>query len=74
VREAEAWRAARYANPQAGITMEALSDHQGKQANTSLEKEDKMRREAFPPNDDDHYYPLPPAGTAHTRVTEHPVK
>ena len=56
------------------MTVEALTDRQGKQANTSLEKEEMLRREFFPLNDDDQYYELPPAGSAHTRVTEQAVE
>ena len=41
-----------------------------KQANTSLEKEEMLRHESFPPNDSDKYYELPPAASAHTRVAE----
>jgi hypothetical protein len=33
-----------------------------------------LRRESFPPNDNDQYYELPPAGSAHTRVTEQAVE
>jgi len=73
-RGAEVWRAARYANPRAGMTVEALTDREGKHANTSQEKEEMLRREPFPPNDDDQYYELPPAGRAHTRVTEQAVE
>jgi len=36
LRGAEVWRAARYANPRAGTTVEALTDREGKQVNTSL--------------------------------------
>jgi hypothetical protein len=54
--------------------VEALTDREGKQANTSLEKEEMLRRESFPPNDDDQYYELPPAGSAHTRITEQVVE
>jgi len=50
---AEVWRAAPYANPQAGTTVEALTDRDGKQANTSLEKEEMLRHKSFPPNDGD---------------------
>ena len=64
---------ARYANPRAGMTVEALTDREGKQANTSQEKEEMLRRESFPPNDDDQYYEPLPAGSAHTRVTERAV-
>jgi len=74
LREAEVWSAARYANPRAGMTMEALTDREGKQANTSVEKEEMLRRESFPPNDDDQYYELPPTGSAHTPVTEQAVE
>jgi len=74
LRGAEVWRAARYANPRAGMTVEALKDREGKQANTSLEKEEMLRHESFPPNDGDQYYKLPPAGSAHTRVTEQAVE
>jgi len=74
LREAEVWRAARYANPRAGTTVEALTDREGKQANTSLETEEMLRRKSCPPNDDDQYYELPPAGSAHTRVSEQAVE
>ena len=60
LRRAEVWRAARYTNPQAGTTVEALTDREGKHAYTSLEKEVMVRRESFPPNDDDEDYELPP--------------
>jgi len=74
LRGAEAWRAARYANPRAGTTVEVLTDREGKQVNTSLEKEEMLMHESFPPNDDDQYYELPPAGSANTRVTEQAVE
>ena len=74
LRGAEEWRAARYGNPPAGTTVEALTDRDGKQANTSLEKEDILRHEFFPLNDGDQYYELPPAGSGHTRVTEQAVE
>ena len=38
LRRADVWRAARYANPQAGMTVEVLADRAGNQANTSLER------------------------------------
>jgi len=68
-RGAEDWRATRYANPRVCMTVEALTDRDGKQANTAMEKEDMLRRESFPPNNNDQYYELPPAGSEHTRVT-----
>jgi hypothetical protein len=66
---AEVWRAARYGNPRASMTVEALTDGEGKQANPATEKEEMLRRESFPPNDDDQSYELPPAQSAHTRIT-----
>jgi len=68
------WSAARYTSPRAGMTVGSLTDKDGKQANTSLEKEEMLRHESFPPNDGDQYYELPPAGSAHTRVTEQAVE
>jgi len=74
LRGAEVWRAVRYANPRAGMTMEALTDREGKEANTSQEKEEMLRRESFPPNDDDQYYELLPAGSPPTHITEQAVE
>jgi len=71
---AEVWRAARYVKPRAGITVEALTDREGIQGNTSLEKEEMRRHKSFPPNNGDQYYELHPAVSAHTRVTEHAVE
>ena len=70
---AEVWRAARYANPRAGMTVEALTDRQGKLANTATEKEEMLRRKSFRPNDNDQYYELPPAWSAHNRITKQAV-
>jgi len=67
---AEEWRAARYVNPRVGTTVEALTDRDGKHANTSLVKKEMLRLESFPPNDGDQYHKLPPLGSALTRVTE----
>jgi len=74
LRGAEVGRAARHANPRAGMTVEALTDRDGKRANTSLEKEEMLRHESIPPNDGDQYYELSPAGSTHTRVTEQAVE
>jgi hypothetical protein len=74
LRGAEVWRAAKYVDTRAGATVEALTDREGKQANTAMEKEEMLRLESFPLNDDDHYYELPPAGSAHMRVTEQAVE
>ena len=54
--------------------MDALTDREGKQANTSLEKKEMLRPESFPPNDNDQYYEQPPMESAHTSVTEHAVE
>jgi hypothetical protein len=72
--EAEVWRAAQHAKPCEDTTMEALTVREVKQANTLREKEEILRRESFPQNDDDQYFELPPAGSAHTRVIEQGVK
>jgi hypothetical protein len=56
------------------MTVEALTDREGKQANTSFENEGMLRRESFPPNHDYQYYELPPAGSAHTHVTDQAVQ
>jgi len=74
LRGAEGWRAAQCVDPRAAATVEALTDREGKQANTTIEKEEMLRGESFPLNDDDQYYELPPAGSAHTKVTEKAVE
>ena len=61
-------------NPRAGITLEALTDREAKLANMSLENEKMLRCEMFLPNDGNQYYKLPPAGYAHTHVTEQAVE
>jgi len=71
---AEVWRAAPYANLRPGATMQALTDREGKQTKTILEKEEMPRRESFPPHDNDHYCQLPSAATACTCVTEQAVE
>jgi len=52
-RGANVWRAERYANPRAGMTTDGSTDREGKQANTSQEKEEMLRHECFPRNYDD---------------------
>jgi hypothetical protein len=69
LRGAEVWRAAKYVDPRAGVTVEALKDREGKQVNTAMKKETMLRLESFPLNDDDWYFELLPAGIAHTKVT-----
>ena len=54
--------------------MDSTTVRQGKQAMTSLEKEEMLRSETFPPNDDDQYYELPPVRSAHIRVTVQAVE
>jgi len=54
--------------------MKALTDGEGKQANTILEKEEMLICRSFPPDDDNQYYQLPPAGHAHTPVTKQAVE
>jgi hypothetical protein len=56
------------------MTVVALTDREGKQANTALEKEEMLTHESFPPNAVDQYYVLPPAGSAHTCFTTQPVE
>jgi hypothetical protein len=46
--KAEVWRAARYANPQASMTVEALTDREGKQVNRAAEKNETLRCKSFP--------------------------
>jgi len=55
------------------MTVEALTDREGKQANTAMEEEEMLRPESLPPNDDDQWYELPPVGSSHTRATEQAV-
>ena len=63
------WRAAQYTNPRANLTVQAFTGTDGKEANTSLEKEEMLRQETFPPNNGNENYRLPTAGSAHTCVT-----
>jgi len=54
--------------------VEALTDRNGKQANTVTEKEEILSRDSFPPNEHDHYFELPPVGQVHQSVTEQVVE
>jgi len=56
------------------MTVEALTDSEGNQANTATENELMLRCESFPRKDNDQYYELPPSGSTHTRVTEQAVQ
>jgi len=48
LRGGELRRAAKFDNTHAGATVEALTDREGKQANTIAEKEEMLRGESFP--------------------------
>jgi len=74
LRGAEVWRATRYAHPRACMAVEATTHREGKQGNATLQKEEMLRRESFPPDDDNQYYELPPSGSAHTCGTEQAVE
>lgn len=67
-------RAATFTNLRAGPTVEALTDREGKQANTIAKQKEMLRAESFPLNDGDQYHQLPPAGHAHQNMTEHSVE
>jgi len=56
------------------MTVEASTDRDGKQAITSLEKEEMLRHESLPPNDGDQHFGLTPPGRAHSRITEQAVE
>jgi len=71
---AELSGAARYVNPWAGSTVEALTHREDKKTNTLLEKEGILRVESYHPNCDDQYDELPRAGMAHMIVTEQSVE
>ena len=65
---------AHYVSPAVDLTVEALTDREGKQANTSFVQEEILRNKSFPPNDGEQYYELPPAVSPHTRATEEVVQ
>jgi hypothetical protein len=48
LRGAKVWRAARYAIRLASMTVEALTDREGTEANTSLEKDEMLRHASCP--------------------------
>jgi len=73
LRGAEVGKAARDANLPVSMTVKALMDRDGKQADIAAEKEKMLRCEHFPTNDNDQYYEVPPAGSSHKSVTEHAV-
>jgi len=53
LRGGEVWRRAKFTNPQAGATVEALTDREGKQAYTMAEKEKMLKEESLSMNDGD---------------------
>lgn len=57
-----------------GATVAAVMDRIGNEVNTAIDKEEMLTLESFALNKDDHYYKLPPAGSALTRVTEMAVE
>jgi hypothetical protein len=61
-------------DPHAGTTVVALSGRDGKQTNTSLEKEEMLRHKSFLLKDGDQQYEPPPAGSVLTCATEQAVK
>jgi len=74
LRRCEFWRVAKFINPRAGATMQALTGREGNQANTIAEEEEMLRGESVPLNDGDQYYELPPAGQADEHKTEQSVE
>jgi hypothetical protein len=74
LRGAEVWGAVNFAIPWTGMTVEALTDRDGKQENMIAVKEEMARQEFFPPNEYDQYFELPPARQAHQSVTEQAVE
>lgn len=54
---AEEWRAAKFANPQVGATVEALTDRDGKETNTGNPNKDILKREPISVTKHDHYSP-----------------
>jgi hypothetical protein len=67
---AEVRRAAKFPNPRAGSTVEALTNRDGNHANTISKEEEMLRRESFPPNGNEQYFELPVAEQVHQSVTE----
>jgi hypothetical protein len=52
------------------MTVEVVTDRDGEEANSSLEKEEMLRHESFPTNNSDQYYELPTAAKAHPCDTD----
>jgi hypothetical protein len=56
------------------MTLKAFTDIQGKQPNSSLEKEKMVRHESLPLNEGVWYYKLPPVASAQVCITEQAVE
>jgi hypothetical protein len=56
------------------MTVEAITDREGKQASTATEKEETLRWESFHPTNKYLYHVLHPAGSAQTPITEQAVE
>ena len=67
---AKVWRAVRYVNCWVGTTVEPWTARECNLTHTSLQNEEMLKRECFPPNDDDKYFKLPPARCSHTPITD----
>lgn len=58
LRGAKMWRAAQYTNTWAVMTVEALMDRDGKQANKPMEKQEMLRRKSAPLINNNQNYKL----------------
>jgi len=54
--------------------MQTLRGRNGKYTNTAMENEEMLSCESCPLKENHQYYELPPAGSAHTRITEQAVE
>jgi hypothetical protein len=61
-------------DPQAGVTVKALTDREGMQANTTTRKLQILTLQLVILNDDDQCHKLLLAGTVHTRVTSKEIE
>lgn len=64
---------AQYVYRRAGVTVGAIIDRVGRQANTTSETEDMLRLQCLPVYDDDQCNEPLLAGSLHTKVTDQPV-
>jgi hypothetical protein len=72
-RGADVRRAGKFANQQAGIIVEALTDNYAKQADPITETEAIVQRESFPLNGYDQFFEQPTVVQAHQSDTEQGV-